>query len=90
MTCDEHVQRALRLTTDLLDLANEERDECHHDHCLLLDGILRDCALEIRKQALQSVLELTNESERERSGQCDVEDASSSAHRAGACPPKRA
>lgn len=81
MSCDEHVQRALRLTTELLDLANEERDECDHDHCLLLDGIVRDCAMQIRKQALQSVLELTDESERERSGSSDVDDDPSADHR---------
>jgi hypothetical protein len=90
VTCDEHVQRALRLTTELLDLANEEREDCHHDHCLLLDGIVRDCAMEIRKQALQSVLELTDESERERSGRSDVDDAVSPAHAVGISPPKRA
>jgi len=90
VTCDEHVQRALRLTTELLDLANEEREDCHHDHCLLLDGIVRDCAMQIRKQALQSVLELTDESERERSGKRDVDDATSPAHTVGIIPPKRA
>lgn len=88
MTCDEHVQRALRLTTELLDLANEEREDCHHDHCLLLDGIVRDCAMEIRKQALQSVLELTDEEERK--GESDVDDALSPARRAHFVPPKQA
>jgi hypothetical protein len=88
LNCDEHVQRALRLTTELLDLANEEREDCQHDHCLLLDGILRDCALQIRKQALQSVLELTKEEE--KSGESDAEDALSPARRAGFIPPKRA
>lgn len=88
MNCDEHVQRALRLTTELLDLANEERDDCRHDHCLLLDGILRDCAMQIRKQALQSVLELTNEGERRARGNAD--DTKSPAPRAGFTPPRRA
>jgi hypothetical protein len=81
------VQRALRLTTELLDLANEEREECNHDHCLLLDGIVRDCAMAIRTQALQSVLELTDAEERR--GKNDVDDAMSPARRAGITPPKR-
>jgi hypothetical protein len=64
MGCEQHLEEILKLSTMLLDLANEERDDCHHDHCLLLDGIMRDCAMQIRKQALQSVLELTNEEDR--------------------------
>jgi hypothetical protein len=45
----------------LLELANEERTECDHDGCLLLDGILRDCALEIRRTATLRHLELAGE-----------------------------
>jgi hypothetical protein len=86
--CDEHVQRVLILTSQLLDLANEEREDCRHDHCLLLDGIVRDCARQIRKQALQLVLELTDEEERRE--ESDVDDALSPAQRAGFIPPKRA
>jgi hypothetical protein len=78
----------LLLTSQILDLANEEREDCHHDHCLLLDGIVRDSAMNIRKQALKSVLELTNEEERK--GENDAEDALSPARRADFTPPKQA
>lgn len=58
MECNQRAQRALELSSLLLDLANEERDECEHDGCLLLDGILRDCALQIRRAATLRTLEL--------------------------------
>ena len=58
MECNQHTQRALEIASLLLDLANEERNECGHDGCLLLDGILRDCALQIRRTATMRYLEL--------------------------------
>jgi hypothetical protein len=88
MECDRHVEEILKLTTTLLELVNQEREDCHHDHCLLLDGIARDCAMQIRKQALQSVLELTNDEERRERG--DVDDATSPADTVGVTTPKRA
>ena len=53
MGCKEHTARALKLTSELLELANESRDECQHDGCLMLDGVVRDCAWKIRRVALQ-------------------------------------
>ena len=67
MGCEPHVERALELSSQLLDLANEEREGCEHDGCLLLDGIVRDCALQIKKVALQWSLELDRDRHRERS-----------------------
>ena len=53
MACDHHIADALRLSSELLKLANEPRDDCEHDGCLLLDGVARDCAWKIRQVALQ-------------------------------------
>jgi len=51
--CDHHIARALHLSSELLKLANEQREDCEHDGCLLLDGVARDCAWKIRQVALQ-------------------------------------
>jgi hypothetical protein len=53
VTCHLHVSEALRLAAELLDLADEQRSGCEHDDCLLLDGVIRDCAWKIRRAALQ-------------------------------------
>ena len=53
MECDHHIARALHLSSELLKLANEQREDCEHDGCLLLDGVARDCAWKIRQVALQ-------------------------------------
>lgn len=51
--CHEHIADALYLSAELLKLANEPREDCEHDGCLLLDGVVRDCAWKIRQVALQ-------------------------------------
>jgi len=48
----------LRLSAELLELADEQRDECLHDSCMLLDGVVRDCAWKVRQAALQWRLDL--------------------------------
>jgi hypothetical protein len=53
LKCQEHVSEALRLSTELMNLADEPRDSCEHDGCMLLDGVIRDCAWKIRQAALQ-------------------------------------
>lgn len=53
MGCHQHIASALHLSAELLKLANEPREECDHDGCLLLDGVVRDCAWKIRQVALQ-------------------------------------
>ncbi len=60
LECRRRAQRALDLSSSLLDLANGEREECEHDGCLLLDGILRDCALQIRRIATVRLVELAS------------------------------
>ena len=53
MKCEHHVAEALQLSSELLSLANEQRSQCEHDACMLLDGVVRDCAWKIRQAALQ-------------------------------------
>jgi hypothetical protein len=47
------VSEALRLSAELLNLANEQRSDCEHEACMLLDGVVRDCAWKIRQASLQ-------------------------------------
>jgi hypothetical protein len=58
VACHHHVAEALRLSAELLELADEQREGCDHDGCLLLDGMMRDCAWKIRQAALQWRLDL--------------------------------
>ena len=52
--CEYHTLKALELSDKLLDLADDQASDCGHDKCLILDGILRDCAYRIRKGAESS------------------------------------
>jgi hypothetical protein len=56
--CHDHIKRALQLSSDLLELANTQRESCNHDGCLLLDGVVRDSAWKIRRAALQWLQDL--------------------------------
>jgi hypothetical protein len=47
------VSEALRLSALLMQLADDRKDSCEHDGCMLLDGVVRDCAWKIREAALQ-------------------------------------
>lgn len=67
MTCHDHVSEALRLSSELLRLADERRDRCEHDSCLLLDGVVRDCAWKLRQAALQWRLDLSDSRSAEKS-----------------------
>ena len=53
MRCQDHVSEALRLSAELMKLADDERSGCEHDGCILLDGVIRDCAWKVRQAALQ-------------------------------------
>ena len=61
VTCRDHVDNALELSSRLLELANEPRESCDHDGCLVLDGVLLDCALEIRRTATLRRAELSGQ-----------------------------
>jgi len=58
VACRVHVSEALRLSAELLALADEQRDNCEHDGCMLLDAVVRDCAWKVRQAALQWRLDL--------------------------------
>jgi hypothetical protein len=49
--CSEHVSEVLVLADRLIELADLRDGECSHDGCILLDGVLRDCAYKIRASA---------------------------------------
>jgi hypothetical protein len=49
--CRTHRELSIQLSELLLKHANKARPECEHDGCLILDGVMRDCALKIRRLA---------------------------------------
>lgn len=68
MKCQNHVSEALRLSAELLALSDREISSCEHDGCLLLDGVIRDCAWKIRQAALQWRLDLSEPGDTEEAG----------------------
>lgn len=42
----------MELSRELLKIADSQRDECDHDRCLLLDGVVRDCGWKLRNAVL--------------------------------------
>jgi len=48
MMCALEVDKRLDLAKQLLALVNEHGLECGQDECLLLDGVVRDCAYRIQ------------------------------------------
>ena len=65
MSCTDHVARILRLSTEILEEASRERASCDHDECLILDGIVRDYSLQIRREARRCELGLKLDQEME-------------------------
>lgn len=53
MGCHEHIDQSLRLSGTLLEFSSEERLECNHDTCAVLDGVIRDSARRIARAARQ-------------------------------------
>ena len=51
MNCRVHHEVSIQLSDVLLRHANKVRPECEHDSCLILDGVMRDCALRVRRLA---------------------------------------
>jgi len=49
-------------------LADEQRGGCEHDGCILLDGVIRDCAWKIRQASLQWRLDLGERDSAEGTG----------------------
>lgn len=57
MSCRVHHEVSIRLAEILLKQANSARPECDHDNCLILDGVMRDSALKIRRLAQELIKE---------------------------------
>ena len=58
-----HLMDALDAADRLLELTNGRTDACDHDDCMVLDGIMRDCAMKIRRSVAvveRQVLETEN------------------------------
>ena len=51
MKCQEHAAKVMELSQELLNLTKSLREECDHDGCLLLDGIVLDCGWRLRNAA---------------------------------------
>ncbi|NQU42596.1 hypothetical protein HQ520_04875 [bacterium] len=49
--CNENIRRALELARSLIILADEGEAESRDDGCVVLFGVLRDCAYKIRAEA---------------------------------------
>jgi len=47
--CRQHALVSLELSDALIRHADSFREDCQHDDCLLLDGVMRDSALRIRR-----------------------------------------
>jgi len=49
--CNEHIKKALKISKELMVLA-DEGDACTEDDgCIVLFGVVRDCAYKIRGEA---------------------------------------
>jgi len=57
------------LSIELLKLADEPQEDCQHDNCLVMNGVLRDCAWKIRNMAqhLSRELELIEKMQKDGS-----------------------
>ena len=49
--CNQHVIEALELARKLIILSDEGEADATDDSCVVLYGIIRDCAYKIREQA---------------------------------------
>ncbi len=62
-----HLKEALELSGKMMDLAERGVEGCQDDGCLVVYGIMRDCAYKIRTSAEQELQEhdrVTPESQR--------------------------
>ena len=49
--CNQHLKEALKLTRELIILADDGERDSEDDGCILLYGIIRDCAYRIKQDA---------------------------------------
>ena len=50
-TCNMHIRKVMDLAGQLIALADEGEEKAQHDSCIVLYGIVRDCAYRIRQEA---------------------------------------
>jgi hypothetical protein len=50
-SCAAHIHEAMVIAEAMIRLADRREADCDHDGCLLLDGVIRDCAYKIRAAA---------------------------------------
>ena len=50
-SCAAHIHEATVIAEAMIRLADRREADCDHDGCLLLDGVIRDCAYKIRAAA---------------------------------------
>ena len=68
-TCPGHVREALVIAEAMIQLADRREEDCSQDGCLLLHGVIRDCAYKIRAAADRYRQELQAEEEAPRRSQ---------------------
>ena len=64
--CKSHVERSFEVSQDLIQQANTIEQDCSHDSCLVLAGILRDCGLKVRSATVQAQSEMNRDEEEDR------------------------
>lgn len=57
----EHLRESVALSDKMLDLADRGVDGCQDNGCLVVYGIMRDCAYKIRERAQQELKEHEDE-----------------------------
>jgi hypothetical protein len=68
-SCNGHIHDAMVIAEAMIRLADKRENECDHDGCLLLDGVIRDCAYKIRAAAERYRKELNLEELAEKGGE---------------------
>jgi hypothetical protein len=53
--CNENIKEALRLSRELIILADNGERDSDDDGCILLYGIIRDCAYRIKAEAEREI-----------------------------------
>ncbi len=48
---DRYIQEGMRIAQELNTLAEEVQTDCDDDGCMVLCGVMRDCAYRIRRHA---------------------------------------
>jgi hypothetical protein len=68
MLCEKHMVDALAVADRLIELSRRGGTECGHDPCLLVDSVLCDCAMRIRRVVKECESRLSLEPDRVAAG----------------------